>query len=148
MGNRMLTLALAAGAAVAWVAPLHAEETVTSRDPFWPVGYEASGAGKSSGGANGGGEKEAQPLLDLSRLSPEEQAIIKSHMRVNGILEQRNSRIALINNDVVREGDKITIAVRGQSYNFLIRSLQPQNIVLEPIRIEQNVETQKEEVGS
>jgi hypothetical protein len=132
---------LAVLATAVWVAPLPA--AASDRDPFWPVGYEASSPSSSSGAA-----KEEQPLLDLSRLSPEEQAVIKSNMKVGGILEQGASRVAYINNDVVREGDKVSINVHGQSYKFLIRSLQPQNIVLEPVRIEQDEQPQEEEYGA
>ena len=144
MDKRMLTMVLVVFVAAAWVAPLWAEGSAVDRDPFWPVGYEPSGRSNSS---SGGAEPQGQPLLDLSRLSPEEQAIIKSNMRVGGILEQGASRVAYINNDVVREGDKVSMHVRGQEYRFLIRSLQPQNIVLEPVRIEQNEQPKKEEDG-
>ena len=96
------------------------------RDPFWPVGY--TGAAKAPSAA----EEKEKVSLDLSRLSAEQQAIIKSHMRVGGILQRGSQRIAIINSDVVREGDDMRINVDGQSYTFHIKSLQPHNIVLEP----------------
>ncbi len=114
-------------------------EAGTSRDPFWPVGYEPSRAPAPSQ------EAAPQALLDLSRLSPAEQAIIKSHLRVGGILEQGRDRVAIINSDVVREGEKINILVHGQTYRFQILSLEPQNIVLEPVKTEKLEQPQEEE---
>lgn len=115
-------------------ADLPAPESL--RDPFWPVGYAPAGTA-------GPRAEKKEGLLDLSRLSPEEQAIIKSHLRVGGILEQRGRRVAIINSDVVKEGDVMKLNVSGATYRFLIRSLQPQNIVLEPIQEEEKPEPQE-----
>jgi hypothetical protein len=105
------------------------------RDPFWPVGYRPASEAPQ--------EEPETSVLDLSRLSPEEQAIIKSHLKVGGILQQGNERIAIINTDVVKEGDTVALRVSGQTYRFLIRSLEPRNIVLEPIKTESKPQAEK-----
>ena len=131
---------IAAYSAMVWCAAADRTEATAYRDPFWPVGYEQKAVAKKTSG-----EEPKQALFDLSRLSPEEQAIIKSHTRVGGILEQGGRRVAIINSDVVREGETLSIRVQGQTYRFLIQSLQPRNIVLEPLELEEQGQAQSEE---
>jgi len=128
MVNQRIRWALVAGSALVLAAPAPGRADA-ARDPFWPVGYVPEGHQEEAEQP-----KEGQELLDLSRLSAEEQAIIKSHLRVGGILEQGRNRVAIINSDIVSQGDVMKLRVRGGVYRFLIRSLDPENIVLEPIR--------------
>jgi len=137
--------AFALGAACAWLAacpPVCAEGAERLRDPFWPVGHVASARARAGGGES---DDASRSLLDISRLSPEEQEIIRAHMNVGGIMERGRERVAIINSEVVREGDTMAIDVRGQTYRFLIRSLQPHNIALEPVVADENKEPEAKE---
>lgn len=119
----------------------------TERDPFWPVGYTPSVAGSQASAVDGAVEtsgaepdSNAQEGLDTSGLSEEEQAVIKSHVRVGGILVQRGECIAIINGQLVLQGDDLSVLTGKKLYRFMIRSLTPDRIVLESVN-EQVTET-------
>ena len=95
------------------------------RDPFWPIGYYPDGRG---------GEVIDESPLNFDDLSPEEQALIRRHMNVSGILKQSGSYFAFINGLVVKAGDIIPLAVGTKSYRFRIREISDNTINLEPLR--------------
>ena len=108
------------------------------RDPFWPVGYTPSTAASPAGGfvgqeTLGDTDPESHEELDLTGLSDEEQAIIRAHVKVGGILVQKNECIAIINSQLVRQGDDLTVLTDRRLYKFMIRSLTPDRIVLDSV---------------
>lgn len=113
------------------------EQSKSTRDPFWPVGYTpsqpGSGAASQTSVGQGTADADSQSELDMSGLSLEEQAIIKSHVRVGGILVQRNECLAIINSQLVRQGDDLSVLTSLKVYTFMIRSLTPDSIVLESV---------------
>jgi hypothetical protein len=84
-------------------------------------------------GGQGVANEDSHDELDMSGLSLEEQAIIRSHVRVDGILLQKNECIAIINSQIVRQGDDLSVLTGKKLYKFLIRSLTPDSIVLESV---------------
>jgi hypothetical protein len=111
--------------------------TAIARDPFWPVGFRPKPseprvvAGEASGPPGAGPTDDEQKALDLGRLTEEEQAVIKSHMRVGGILQQGNSCMAILNNQLVKKGDALSIETETRAYTFVVSALTPNRIVLE-----------------
>ena len=57
---------------------------------------------------------------------------------------ERGVRQVRVDADVVREGETIDIRVQGQTYRFLIKSLEPRNIVLEPLKLEEQGQAQED----
>lgn len=120
------------------------EQAETLRDPFWPVGYEPSKSEDFLGVTDPERvDDETGPAshdeLDMTGLSDEEQAIIKSRVKVGGILVQKNECIAIINSQLVRQGDDLSVLTEMKHYKFMIRKLTPDRIVLdsvnEPVRV-------------
>ena len=106
----------------------------TTRDPFWPIDYvpvvqdlEADRPGQQGVG-------DPQGHIDYSRLSPEEQAVIKSQMAVGGILQQGDICLAIINKQLVKRGETLTFSGMGKTYDFVVRDLTPDKIVLESMQ--------------
>ena len=56
------------------------------------------------------GEGDPRGHVDYSRLSPEEQAVIKSQMVVGGILQQGDICLAIINKQLVKQGETLTFS--------------------------------------
>lgn len=105
------------------------------RDPFWPVGYMPpakqdgdTAAGKS---ATAHQDQSDQSALDLSGLSEEEQRVIRERMRLGGVLQQAGEIWAIINNQLVKQGETITVDTSRKNYLFLVKHLTPDRIVLE-----------------
>lgn len=104
-----------------------------SRDPFWPVGFvpkKKTAAVESASSGLG----EADAALDLEGLSPEERALIRERMKVGGILQQGTGILAMINNQLVRQGEKVTLESDRRSYDFRVKKLTPERIVLESLQ--------------
>lgn len=108
------------------------------RDPFWPVGYEPPpperGTGLQGGGAQAaaaGDGREDQSALDLAGLSPEEQRVIRERLRLGGVLQQAGEIWAILNNQLVKQGETVTIDSGRKHYLFLVKKLTPDRIVLE-----------------
>lgn len=105
------------------------------RDPFWPVGHVPSaprgggGAAAAADGSSGG--SEGQGALDLAGLSPEEQQVIKQRMRVGGVLQQAGQIWAILNNQLVEQGETVKIDSGRKVYVFLVKELTSERIVLE-----------------
>lgn len=97
-----------------------------NRDPFWPIGYQPIDKTPI--------QEEETSLLNFDDLSPEEQALIRAHMDVSGILRQSGFFVAFINGMVVKEGDVVPLNVGSKNYNFRIREISDNTINLEPIR--------------
>lgn len=109
----------------------------TGRDPFWPVGYvPASSSAQSAKSGNGvaGQSQEEQSALDLGGLSAEEQRVIRERMRLGGVIQQAGEIWAILNNQLVREGEAVTIDTGRMKYLFLVKRLTPDRIVLESMQ--------------
>lgn len=96
------------------------------RDPFWPVGYQSAEEAPEN-------EKEETPL-NFDNLTPKEQALIRAHMNVSGILKQGGSFFAFINGQVVKKGDVVPLSVGETKYRFRINDISDNTINLEPVR--------------
>jgi hypothetical protein len=106
------------------------------RDPFWPVGYEPSedDSGASSSKAGSAADSENQDALDLAGLTPEEQRVIKERMRVGGILQQGQGIWVILNNQLVKEGEEVKLDTDRKTYEFLVKQLTADRIVLESLQ--------------
>ncbi len=117
-------------------SPVEIEETSTLRDPFWPVGYEPvpeEEAVEEDESEADEGEVDLGPV-DFSGLTAEEQAIIKSQLNVGGILKQNETCMAIINNQLLKQGETLELTAGGRSYSFNVKALTPDRILLESLQ--------------
>lgn len=102
-----------------------------ARDPFWPIRWRPEKISQTE-------EEEEVSVetgsVDYSGLTLKEQAVIKSRMRVGGILVQKGTCVAIINDRVVREGNMLTMDANDQSYEFIVKLVTPSKIILKPSR--------------
>lgn len=111
-----------------------------ARDPFWPVGYEPPKPSVSQQQETETTVAEGTPLeevddqpVDFSGLSPEEQQAIKERMNVGGILRQNQTMIAIINNQLLKEGETLRLDNGKRTYRFRVKQLTMERIKLETI---------------
>lgn len=104
------------------------------RDPFWPVGYVPKK--KAPQDSASAALSKADSALDLEGLSPEERELIRERMKVGGILQQRTGILAMINNQLVKQGEKVTLESGRRAYDFRVKKLTPERIVLESLQAE------------
>jgi hypothetical protein len=71
--------------------------------------------------------------VDFSGLSPEERELIKSQMRVGGILSQPSGCIAIINDQLLKEGDTLQIEAGGRNFEFVLKTLTTERVLLESL---------------
>ena len=108
------------------------QQAVDDRDPFWPVGYVPKPAA-----AEAEVEDDFDELgghVDFSGLSKEERAVIKSKMVVGGILQQGNICLAIINNQLLKQGDGLSLKSGSKTYEFTVRRLTTEKILLESLQ--------------
>lgn len=108
------------------------QKSATARDPFWPVGYVPAEPELEAGPeAAKEAVDETGGHVDFSGLTKEEQAIIKSKMVVGGILKQGAICLAIINQQLVKEGDELSLQAADMTYRFGVKKLTPESILLE-----------------
>ena len=103
------------------------------RDPFWPVGYVP----EPQEVAEDPSEDEIDETgghVDFSGLSKAEQQVIKSKMVVGGILQQGNVCLAIINNQLLKQGDGLSLQSDSKLYEFTVKRLTPEKILLESMQ--------------
>ena len=118
--------------------PKDLQENGTTRDPFWPVGYSPAVevAEAPSSAAAEEPVDETGGHVDFSGLSKEEQAVIKSKMVVGGILTQGTTCLAIINQQLVKEGEELSLTEGEKTYQFGVKKLTPEKILLESMQDE------------
>lgn len=114
--------------------PAEPPRETTTRDPFWPIDYVPVVEVHKTDLPAQEGEGDPRGHVDYSRLSPEEQAVIKSQMAVGGILQQGAICLAIINKQLVKQGETLTFSGTGKTYDFVVRDLTPDKIVLESMQ--------------
>ena len=79
------------------------------------------------------GAPRAQPPSSVR--SSDESRTAQSTLKINGVLKRGDSRLALINNNIYREGDVITVTENGREYRFLVKSIgdEKDQVILEPL---------------
>jgi len=107
-----------------------------TRDPFWPVGYTPPVHVQAAPTAAGSAEAvdETRGHVDFSGLTREEQAVIKSQMIVGGILQQGDTCLAIINQQLVKEGEELSLEAAQKTYRFGVKKLTPEKILLESMQ--------------
>ncbi len=105
------------------------------RDPFWPVGYWPEPSQPVVVGDENAVEPEVidGAPVDFVALSLEEQQLIKSKMRIGGILSQPSGCIAIINEQLLKERDTLQLEANGRKYEFLLKTLTPKRVLLESL---------------
>jgi len=103
------------------------------RDPFLPIGYKPKRQTPEPK-VETAQESEIDEALDLAGLSEEERAVIKQRMKIGGILQQRSGIMVIINNQLVKQGEQVTLESDVRSYDFLVKKLTPDRIVLESLQ--------------
>ena len=111
------------------------QATSNDRDPFWPVGYAPDPEVLAEDRSDAEDEiDETGGHVDFSGLSKAEQQIIKSRMVVGGILQQGNVCLAIINNQLLKQGDGLSLQSDSKVYEFIVRKLTPEKILLESMQ--------------
>ncbi len=105
------------------------------RDPFWPVGYTPAPEPVAQPVVATQDKEPPRPVLPkrFQDLPPTKQAQVKSRIRVGGILKQGNAYHALINNQMVAQGDRIAVPYEGVSFFFVVKTLNENNVLIEPV---------------
>ena len=115
-----------------------------ARDPFWPVGYRphAVVAVVSNVVAKPVETKpiEIKPVeepkpdpLVIMQMAAALQAKIKTQLRVGAFMKSGDHELALVNGQIVAEGDKLSVSVDGQTYRFKIKAISASSVNLEPV---------------
>ena len=103
------------------------------RDPFWPVGYvpepEVLVEDPSEAEID-----ETGGHVDFSGLTKAEQQVIKSKMVVGGILQQGDVCLAIINNQLLKQGDGLSLKSDSKVYEFTVIRLTTEKILLESMQ--------------
>lgn len=109
------------------------------RDPFWPVGYTPPAAQQPLAPAavvpeevEPAAEDTSSPLA-FNELSAEEQAMVRKHLDVDGVLQQGGRFIAIINEQVVQRGDVLHVQLVNKKYRFRIEQISRNRVELSPV---------------
>ena len=108
-------------------------ETSPGRDPFWPVGYIPESVVLASDISDAEID-ETGGHVDFSGLSQAERQIIQSKMVVGGILQQGSVCLAIINNQLLKQGDGLSLQSDSKVYEFMVKRLTPEKILLESMQ--------------
>jgi hypothetical protein len=104
------------------------------RDPFWPVSYspvvEQPVVATNAVATNTVGPAVSSRFKDLPK---EKQDAIRGKIQIGGVLKQGAQYVALINKQMVGQGDKIAVQADGNTYFFVVRKLTEQDVSLEPL---------------
>ena len=108
-----------------------AEQT---RDPFWPVGYMPE-VKKEVVVQTNDAPVDIKPVLPISAadLPKEKLAQLKAKIRIGGFLKQGDDYVALVNDQLVKQGDKIIVEFEGAKFKFIIRAVTEKNVSMEPL---------------
>jgi hypothetical protein len=100
--------------------------TDPNRDPFAPVGYQPAGARSTTA------EDQPSGTLQISNMSPEQQARLRAKLLVSGIMRTGASFVALVNDSLVGPGDILEVDFEGQLLKLLVQDIDRDTIKLEP----------------
>jgi hypothetical protein len=120
----------APGAPVEAVAPAAAQEKAeVPRDPFWPIGYTPRADSPAPVATT---RDEPKAGLQMSNLSPEQQAALSRKLKVTGIMKSRAGYTAFLNGRLVEAGDEIPVDFDGQSLTLVVRAIAENAVQIEP----------------
>ncbi|MFH1476755.1 MAG: hypothetical protein ABIH24_04580 [Verrucomicrobiota bacterium] len=103
------------------VVAREADDALTLKDPFSPVGYRPPLAAWQRSAAV---SNAPPPPDDL-------KAKAKALLRVRGIVKRGNTYVANINGAIVQAGDEVGVTVDGHTVVFIIRSVSLQRVQVE-----------------
>ncbi|HBA85825.1 MAG TPA: hypothetical protein DCZ95_17215 [Verrucomicrobia bacterium] len=113
------------------------------RDPFWPIGYAPAPVAKTNAPVVKANAPMVATPTNLDELTPEKMRALKSKITVGGIMKQGAKRYVLVNSQMVTIGDPIQIEFEGNVYRFTIRTLNDQDVTLEPLETQPSSNAQK-----
>lgn len=115
-----------------------------ARDPFWPVGYHPHAVVIVPSNV-----PPPPPEIPQKKITPPEepkpdplvimqmaaalQAKIKTQLKVGAFMKSGGRELALVNGQIVAEGDKLSVSVDGQSYRFKVKAISASSVNLEPV---------------
>lgn len=115
-----------------------------ARDPFWPVGYHRPVAVVAPvvppppvvippvAIKPPVEEPKPDPLV-IMQMAAALQAKIKTQLKVGAFMKSGGRELALVNGQIVAEGDKLSVSVDGQSYRFKVKAISASSVNLEPV---------------
>ena len=106
-----------------------ADKRAVMRDPFWPVAYAPRGDSPASAVP---GSDDPQAGLQIKNLSADQQAALGRRLRVSGIMKTGSAYLARLNNQLVGDGDEITLDFEGQPLTLVVRTISKNSIQIEP----------------
>ncbi len=95
------------------------------RDPFWPIGFSPESTNKES---NTTDEKKQKKVEDPVWKEAIHLLDVKGVMNSGG-----NKYVAMINNQVVREGDEVSVQMGSLLYRWKVHSISKTGARFEPI---------------
>ena len=114
------------------------------RDPFWPIGYAPQAIVEAPRAAPAAVTNVAPAVTTpIEDLTPEKMKALKSKINVGGIMKQGTRYYVLVNNQMVTVGDTIQIPFEGNVYRFIVRTLNDQDVTLEPLENKPSSNAQK-----
>ena len=95
------------------------------RDPFWPIGYtpQAEAAEEEEM------EEEPEEIVDTAALKFDEAV---KQLNVRGIMQLGGEYTAMVNDQVVRKGDLVSLVIGGHRYRWRVRSIAQRGVRFEP----------------
>jgi hypothetical protein len=116
---------------------------MVERDPFWPIGYVPQSTVQTNSVAPVVTNTVVAMPTRIEELTPERMKALKSRINVGGIMKQGAKHYVLVNNQMVTVGDTIQIPFEGTAYRFIVRSLNDQDVTLEPLETQASSNSQK-----
>ncbi|MFH0878762.1 MAG: hypothetical protein V2A34_03530 [Lentisphaerota bacterium] len=101
-----------------------------AKDPFWPADYSpqstqvVSHAVKTAATTN---------KIAVTLNAEQQKDAIMKRISVKGIMTHGTNLFAIVNDQMVRQGEIMDVKVDGTVYRYMIKSLTKDNIVLEPV---------------
>jgi hypothetical protein len=118
---------------ISGISPASAEEKLPyysgKRDPFWPIGFIPNMPKEAPKKI----EKRRLTEAELRALALAQQERLKRLLELDGSISKGGKRYILIGGNLVTTGDVLEIAVGGETYKLLVKSLSSDNIQLEPL---------------
>jgi len=69
-------------------------------------------------------------IVDIDGVTSQEQAILKDHLRVTGLMRRGDRSAVVINKQVAECGEVFTFTLSGKDYRFMVISVAPDRVSL------------------
>jgi hypothetical protein len=99
--------------------------TPAVRDPFWPVGFVPKSAADL--------DREKRNGDPASNVPAPKWAEAKATLRIGGYMKTPSGYTALVNNALVKVGDRLTLTFDGKIYRWTVEAISVSGLSLTPL---------------